>query len=369
MCPRGFQQWHILAPRRRKIHRLATDQSSYGTSSPLEYLFNDKNSWNAWSKLAVHAARSQTRTAPPQTERRAVRRSLRNNKKRTSWLSKLESLPAELLALIIEEPTLAKSDVIALGFASETLWSHVLQHVEKSCSLTQPSMAGVEIACTGTYLTDLPQSFAKDGLAKSSIEFPQRGYMCEAREFNWAAKRKYDAVDETPEAEWCAAWKAHKGLMVASFSARQAREMSAEFLARCSALRGSSPDALWVLRNLTTREYVRCRPGKGSVEGRGLVDCRHGRAKVRVDDVLLMRICWTRQMAWEDLQELGIFRGDGRGIVLILCRGSGSIMRRGGGTARMRWWSRLGLWRRRYFQGEWLRRHCRKRGRLSFISL
>jgi hypothetical protein len=315
MCPsgvdqteRGPQQWHILAPRRRKIQKLAPDHSGYSTSNPLECLFNDKRSWNAWSKLAVHANPPQTRTAPLQTERRAVRRSSRNNIQRTSRLSKLESLPAELLASIIEEPTLGKSDIIALGFASETLWTHVLEAVEKDCLLTQPSMAGIEIACTGTYLTDLPESFANDGLAKSSVKIWQWGSRCEARRINWAASRSYDVVDETPEEGWHAAWKAHKGLM-ASFPARQARKMSAEFLARCSALRASSPDALWVLRNLTTREYVRCRPGKGTIEGRGLVDCKDGSVKVRIDDVLLMRICWTRLAVWEDTQELGIFRG------------------------------------------------------------
>jgi hypothetical protein len=306
MCPldvdqteRGPQRWNILAPRRRKIHRLIKDGTTYGTLDPHEVLFNDKTSWNAWSKLAVQ-------TTPPQ--RAAAPRSLSRSQRRTSPLSKLESLPSELLASIIEDPTLAKSDIIALGLASETLWAHVLQHVEKECACAQAPMAGVEIACTGTYLRDLPVSFAQNELAKSTVEIWPGGYMCEARKINWAAAGSYDAVDETPEEVWRAAWKAYEGVSAIG-PVRLARRMNVEFLARCFVLRGSSPDALWVLRNLTTREYVRCRPGEGPMEMRGCVDCSDGRVKVRVDDVLLLRICWTKLESWDDREELGIYRG------------------------------------------------------------
>lgn len=313
MCPpgadqteRGPQRWHILAPRSRKIQRLAPpDHSIYGTLDPQQYLFNNNNSWNSWSKLAL-------RVAPHQTPTPAVRRSLPSSERRTSPLSKLESLPSELLALVIEDSTLTKSDVIALGLASETLWGHVLRHVEKDCWLAAPSMAGVEIACTGSYLLDLPPSFAQGDLAKSSVVIWDGGFMCEARKINWAATSSYDAVQETPEEAWRAVWMEQDGHL-ACFPPGAARKMSADFAANCSALRGASPDALWVLRNLTTREYVRCRPGEGPLERRGFVDCKDGTVKVRVDDVLLLRICWTKVEAWDDMEELGIFRGEWAG--------------------------------------------------------
>jgi hypothetical protein len=306
MCPpgvdqteRGPQKWNILAPRLRKIQKLVTDgRGTYGTCRPTEFLFNDKNSWNAWSKLAVPG------TLPHRPSPRSLSRS---SKKRACALSNLESLPSELLASIIDDSVLEKRDLIALALASETLWAHVLSHVEKECSLTRPSMAGVELACTGSYLTDLPESFAKGDLAKSSVELWLGGYMCEARKINWAALRAYDAVKETPEEAWQFAWKAHAELE--NFPARLARKLGVEFLGRCSALRGSSPDALWVLRNLTTREYVRCRPGEVPMGAKGLVDCEDGKVKVRVDDVLLLRICWSKLDVWEDRQGLGIYRG------------------------------------------------------------
>lgn len=167
-------------------------------------------------------------------------------------------------------------------------------------------MAGVEIACTGSYLTDLPESFTRDDLARSSVQIQAGGLMCEARKINWAASRSYDAVAETPEESWWTAWQLEHGRF-ARYQERLHRSMSVELLASCSALRGSKPDALWVLRNLTTQEYVLCKPGDGLQGQRGIVHCDDGRVKLRVDDVLLMRICWTRTP--DERQGLEIFPG------------------------------------------------------------
>lgn len=132
--------------------------------------------------------------------------------------------------------------------------------------------------------------------------------MCAARKINWAAVSVYEVVKESAEEVWRATWRAHPELWE-SFPARLARSLGAEFLGRCDALRGEGLDALWVLRDLTTREFVRCRPGKGPGGVRGYVDCGDARVKVRVDDILLLRICWTRVGHWDDREGLGIFRG------------------------------------------------------------
>lgn len=307
MCPpgvdqteRGPQYWHILAPRRQKIYRLSKDRNSYGSNSPREILFNDELSWNAWSKLAMPA--SPLRTQATQSTRR---------RKRTHTLSRLESLPTELIELILEDPLLEKSDIIALGLTSETLWEHALQHIEKDCSRTQPSMAGIELACTGTYLTDLPESFEKDGLAKSTVEIHPFGYMCEARKINRGATSKYQTVNDGPEDLWKDAWKPEL-ILTAAISERLAGAMTMELMSRCSGLRGSSPNAPWVLRNLTTQEYVRCRPGPGLTDRRGYIDHPNG-FKVRLDDALLLRICWTKVSPWTDKEGLGIYRGSWAG--------------------------------------------------------
>ncbi|KAJ9643368.1 hypothetical protein H2199_004047 [Coniosporium tulheliwenetii] len=207
------QQWQILAPRVRKIHRLRSAMPLYDRRpTPRELLFNDRCSWNAWASLARSAALVHKPTKPIP---------------RINTASKLESLPTELIASILENSSLERSDIIALGLASETLWLHVLRHVEKDYWLAAAPMAGVEIACTGTYLNDLPESFAKDDLAKRSIEIREVSVMCEARKINWAAIGAYDAVDEDAAEPWLAALKAQDTL-TAGIPTSQARKMVVE---------------------------------------------------------------------------------------------------------------------------------------------
>jgi hypothetical protein len=63
-----------------------------------------------------------------------------------------------------------------------------------------------------------------------------------------------------------------------------------------------------VLRDLTTKEFVRCRPREGPRGAQGLVDYRDRRFKLKVDGVLLLRICWTKVRDWYDGEKLGIFQ-------------------------------------------------------------
>jgi hypothetical protein len=205
-------------------------------------------------------------------------------------LSGLESLPAELIALILGYPSLSRSDVIALGLASKTLWLHVLEHVQKDCWLVAAPLAGVEIACTGTYLNDLPESFAKDDLAKLSVRLQRYYNLNEARQINRAAMRTYGTVEIDAEKMWQDALEAHD-IFASGIPEVITRNMALELSSTCSAHQSS--DMPWVLRNLTTKEYVRCRPGSVAEEGRGYVD-HPDVAQLRIDDALLLRICWTR---------------------------------------------------------------------------
>src|SRR5690242_16006111 len=134
------QEWYILAPRIRKICKMSAEHN-FGRDIPFS---NNNKPWDAWSMLAKPAAFSHTLSTEVIT-----RESVAN------ILSRLESLPAELIAMILVDSSLERRDVISLGLASKTLWLHVLQHVEKDCWLTAAPMAGVEIACTGSYLDDL----------------------------------------------------------------------------------------------------------------------------------------------------------------------------------------------------------------------
>ena len=69
--------------------------------------------------------------------------------------------------------------------------------------------------------------------------------------------------------------------------------MSEDLLFVSSTIGSSPADAPWVLRNLTTKEFVRCLPKADSQGRRGYID--HPDLKgFRVNDILTMRICWTR---------------------------------------------------------------------------
>lgn len=309
----GFQQWQILAPRVRKLCKIDLSTNTRHTRNLQEYLFSDDKPWGAWSKLARPATLARTHDAP-----RLVRREMSPRSP-----SKIELLPTELIALILQDPALERSDIIALGLASQILWLHVLRHVEKECLLVTPPLAGMDIACTGSYLTDFPESFAKDNTILSTI-LPWRYHSsCTARLINWNAARTFQALDqEDSEDLWVAAMNIH-GTVAAGIPKITIEKMTAELIGMCSALRGHSPDALWILRNLKTQEYIRCRPGSGPKDKRGLID--HPKVKLRIDDALLLRICWTSRFrecrSWKDPEALGICHGKWAGhafdIVLL----------------------------------------------------
>lgn len=239
---RSPQQWRILAPRVRKMHKLQPSPWDYDTSSRETNSNTAERAWDAWSKLAQPA---------PHSRKPTIRSSVRP--RQANALSRFESLPAELVALILETPSLTESDILSLGLTCTSLWLHVLALVEKKCRRAAAPLAGVEIACTGTYLTDLPESFAKDDLASSSIQmYTYLGrHTCEARKINWGAFSSYDAIPD-PQNDWWAAWQAHETqILSAGISSTLAGEMAAQLLTTCSP-HCASPDAPWVLRDLTT---------------------------------------------------------------------------------------------------------------------
>ena len=271
-------EWYILAPRVRKVHRLSTRSRYFGVDLQ-KVLFNDENPWGAWSKLAKPAALLRKPVSPIMGGGRG------------NALSRLELLPTELISLILADPALERSDVIALGLTSKMLWLHVLQHIEKDCWLAMAPLSGVELATAWRYLSDLPESFKNVGSAESS------GQIWGAGQVNYHVISSYAAVNVDSEEAWRAAFKLHNA-RATGIPATLRAKMVVEMLSSCAACWGSSLDATWVLRNLTTKEYVHCRPGSGPKERLGYVD-HPDAAQLRVDDVLLLRIFWIQLLPWE----------------------------------------------------------------------
>ena len=229
------------------------------------------NDWDAWSKLArpprsIQDESSQRYTGPHSRAR----------------FSTIESIPAEVLSLALNAPSLSKTDIVAFGLASPILWPHARRLIAHDCRDSIASWAGAEIANLGTYLTELPPQFEKDSLLASSVgPVGTYGAMCMARRLNYAALSKYKAMGESPQAQWRVAFESHRG--------PSAHHCEADFLAAVSPIPRGALSKAWVLRDLTTKEYVRCRfdnrKQRAFVETEAL--------PITVEDALMLRFCWA----------------------------------------------------------------------------
>ena len=309
MCPPGTdqtmrsrQQWQILAPRIRKIYRGRRGPRDFSSDfDPTYILFNDRSSINAWTTLAK-----------PGTCSSKKRFAVHTNHPR--HLSRLESLPTELLDIVFDSGLLEKTDVMALGLTSRRLWLHALRYVDKDCSRATAPLAGVEIAWTGTYLTDLPAPFEKDDLARSSEHNSYGGNMPKARRVNWDAIETYQPISCDHKARWEAALADHD-MNAAGIDAQIAADLTKDLSSTFPLIPDSLSNAWWVFRNLTTREYVRCHPGP-SLDAETTAYIDHPDAKsiqLRVDDILIMHICWTLVRGQANSTARSILRGSWAG--------------------------------------------------------
>ena len=255
-------------------------QSTHGyhVTTPTDLLFDEDKAWDVWSLLARPMLNpiSDASFAPLVTRRTKP--------------SQLELLPAELLAMILSSSALKEKDIIAFGESSRTLWLHMLQHVHTASRKAAAPWAGVEMACVGNYLTELPEPFAKEGLVESSVKISEWGYMCKARKLNYAMGREYRKPSPTPEVVWRNAFYAYRGLSHApQLRLRLRKELT---IASSTVPSTDNGNVTWALRDLTTKDYVRCRSRIGKGGKRGYLD--HSEMHwVRLDDVLMMYTCWS----------------------------------------------------------------------------
>src|SRR5271155_2067508 len=310
MCPpdmdqtcRSQQRWQILAPRLRQGQRLAA-KTEYYTSNPEDFLFNQDQSWDAWSKLAKPVDFDLFRQIVSFTKRGS------GAKTSTSSLSSLECMPAELLKMIFDDEILEKQDITALGLCSQTLWQHMLECVESAYRKNAAPWADSEIACIGTYLVDLPESFDKDNMALDSVTHkggPARMVM--ARRFNWAAWGEYEQPKENQQDEWRSALRTHR--ITAAIPGSCWVKLEEDMLSSKLFPNLTSKGRGWVLRNQTTKEYVRICASSELKEDYA-VDVSSARW-LRLDDVLIMRICWTTRFSYEEKEDvkkgLYLYRG------------------------------------------------------------
>lgn len=321
MCPPNADQttrttcrWHFIVPRlcERQIIAMETEliPPRIWSLQPLNVLFRAYH-WNAWAKLAKPGPRGPTLA-------------IDNRQRKVQQDSPLISLPLELLDQICNF-LVADNDMaslISLALSCSHVFGWVQPHIEASQRVVCAPWAGMELACLGTYLTSLPGPFERDNLLFDSV--PYKGgptMMCMARRMNWAAWSQYKTVENQRlvnldvEEALSSLSAANTGIPPSTLNDLKTR------------LSGQSlfpPNQPFVLRNIDTQEFIRCVPGNDT---RGyVVDPDSGttsiaddddnnigtRASKRaknagrkgteqqdqrrfcIDDLLLLRICWTR---------------------------------------------------------------------------
>lgn len=164
MCPPGVDQttrgspvWTLIVPELEQRQPLPGMNGGPAgglndNGEPCEFL-RDGLSWGAFEKLARVPIREPTTTTTAATAAAfpsTLRPSTANNS-----LSPLETLPLELRRMIDAE--LSPTDQLAVGLCSRRLWHYCLGILRAAYrAATVAPWAGCRLACTSTWLTELP---------------------------------------------------------------------------------------------------------------------------------------------------------------------------------------------------------------------
>lgn len=293
MCPPGVDQtermgvqyWNLLAP--KLLERLElTSTKSGGDLLDFAASAESTSIIDAFHKLA----------RPQKTASATSKRSHQNNlSSSTTTLSALETLPAELLALILADGTLSKAEVITFGSCSRTLWSHVLRHIQDDCRKAAGPWAGTPLIVTGNWLLDLPESIHREFPEGKELErqwaagirgFGRRGGMCPARRWNHGVISTSQNAKFARQ-EWLEAGKWLE--TVEDLDLLPEVSMSLEEAVSVVRLRAGDK---WIFRNLSTREFVRLvvdKKTKGTEKA--VVE---GVSWLSLDQLLFGKTCWSR---------------------------------------------------------------------------
>ena len=298
------QTWGALVPRRRQWQAFPK-QDHTSTWNPDTVVFNRHETLHLWSKLAKPAA--ARRRYPPYKA-----------KARSSSLQQgyfpLESAPPEILDIILFHTGLTRRDLVLLTISSDVLRAHVLSHIERECRNDAAPWAGQELACVGTFATRLPESFARDGLALASLKglhggpFPISSNGPFARQIMGDVHRQYKRSPEDPQVLWQAVLDHLGGFCACDHDEHldpaRVATIRQDILGTFADRWFCAPGTTWRLRNLTTRQYVRCVPSSNQDtpywQGRVVQENAHAveeEKQVRVDDVMIMYTSWDDQLA------------------------------------------------------------------------
>lgn len=207
--------------------------------------------------------------------------------------SVLESLPSEMIRMVISECGLAFCDIISLAACSKSLWNHAMSYVMASSA--QGTWVNTPLVCVGTYLTSLPPALYEyyPDMEQQELDFKENrfdGYnrgTCPARRWNYSITRGQEEDWDT-RAAWIRAYE--------RLSEQEQGNLPLEtkkMIIRAVFGKGSQSGTCWLLRNLTTKEYLRCELAnteKGNIYAH--VDQT---PSLSLDCAVFMQTYWTRK--------------------------------------------------------------------------
>jgi hypothetical protein len=287
---RSPEYWTLLAPVLEEKYDV-TDHMNHPYDRDMRKFIRDDFTWDAFDKLAQNArdgekALSILSTLPSQ--------------RRTCGSSSLESLPTEIINMVMVNSCLDPIDIVSLGLSSQLLWIHVLHFIVQSCR--KAPWAETPLLCTGTYTKSLPPAIhtLKPDMAEEDRQFFGRVYRgprygpnygtCPARKFNWGA---IDSYTECNEQHTSSAWlQAFLDLSKTSGIPTYSLKTLRRSLEAVIHPNKSKVPISWTLRNHTTKECVSLKAGRTCVATRNYIHVK-GMPRLSVDTALLLRICWS----------------------------------------------------------------------------
>lgn len=220
-------------------------------------------------------------------------------------LSLLEKLPVELLSITLSDGTLSEQDIIGLGACSKTLFTHVLSHIRQQCRKAAAPWAATPLACTGSWLMDLPPALYEHFPEQVPLEHKYQTRSgkwygaCPARRFNWHAVDSLDVDGQDGGEVWL------KAFMSASWTEQNPPAVIHQLRRGIeTTLRAQVADTQrhWILRNLTAHQYVRLKFNKSRESHEAHVHVQ-GAPRLTLDQAIVLRISWGAKDGCRDRVE------------------------------------------------------------------
>jgi hypothetical protein len=275
--------WALIVPRKETVYRF---ESANRSDYPPVCRSAEEQGWNSWHCLAQIPRKKQLST---RTE------NLRESHPGEDTVSTIESLPSEIVGLILKQLSLlTHHDVINFGISSPVLWRHVLAYLHVECTRASGALRGMEISLFCDVRYDLPESFKRDNYALVDKILRRRhgrrhlGPLLTAENLNKSPllTDKYAEMVTAPEL-WMRTFKENAE---SHFDRRVMSRLVDELHWACKIVPFGEfiPDPrVWVLRNLSTMEYVRCCRDAG---GGGKVLRGEKPTRLAVEDVIFWQI-------------------------------------------------------------------------------